>query len=219
MKYVIMCGGEYTAFKTPKQLSVVGGERLVDRTVRLLKEAGAEEVYITSNDKRFDDCGAVRLEHKNSFKLIDKEVEGYWLDAFYPHFKDTDRVTYLYGDVWYTEEAINLIVNYKTDGNILFGTSAAKNEQHQNWGEPFAYIVSDYKTFMDGIKAVNQMQDEGKLNRPAITWELYRYLNGLDVNRQEVLDDTYVVIDDGTIDVDNPVQIERLNKRIMGDKN
>ena len=44
MKYVIMCGGYYQNFKeTPKQLSVVNGERIVDRTIRLLKENGIEE--------------------------------------------------------------------------------------------------------------------------------------------------------------------------------
>ena len=214
MKYVIMCGGDYPAFKTPKQLSVVKGERLADRTVRLLKEAGAKEIYISSNDPRFNDCGAVRLEHDNHFKTDGHgHDEGYWLDAYYPHFEDDAKVTYLYGDVWYTKEAIELIVNYKTDGNILFGTKDAKNEEHQNWGEPFAYIVNNYREFMAGVKAVKQMQDEGLLLRTAITWELYRYLNRLDVNIQRVLDETYVVIDDGTMDIDDPSHIERMERQ------
>lgn len=211
MKYVLMCGGEYEDFDTPKQLIVIKGERLADRTIRLLKEAGAKEIYISSNDSRFDSCGVPRLEHPNSFKLNNGVCTGYWLDAFYPFFKDSDKVTYLYGDVFYTEHAIDLIVNYKTDKNILFGTSDAKNEGHFNWGEPFAYIVNNYREFINGIQAVKQMQDEGLLLRTAITWELYRYLNHLDVNVQRVLDETYVTIDDGTIDVDNPSQIEKLN--------
>lgn len=215
MKYVIMCGGTYTAFKTPKQLSVVNGERLADRTVRLLKEAGAKEIYISSNDDRFDDCGAVRIAHKNTFRLDGNKVIGYWLDAFYPYFNADDKVTYLYGDVYYTADAINLIVHYKTNKDVLFGTSDAKNEQHENWGEPFAYIVNDYKRFMDGVKAVKAMQDRGELKRVAITWELYRYLNGLDVNVQAVKDDTYVVIDDGTIDIDDPAHIEKMNGVIV----
>lgn len=216
MKYVIMCGGNYDQFTTPKHLSVVNGERLVDRTIRLLKENGIEEIYITSNDERFDSCGVPRLKHPNHFEVIhaDKEyVKGYWLDAFYPYFQPTEKITFIFGDVYFTENAIKTIVNYKTDKNILFGTSDAKNEQHQNWGEPFAYIVNNYAEFMDGVSAVKKLQDENKLLRVAIVWELYRYLNGLDVNRQEVLDETYVVIDDGTIDVDHPDQIEKLNRR------
>lgn len=216
MKYVIMCGGDYDDFTTPKQLSVVNGERLVDRTIRLLKENGIEEIYITSNDERFDSCGVPRLKHPNYYKVISEEkkyIKGYWLDAFYPYFKSSDKITFIFGDVYFTENAIKTIVNYKTDKNILFGTSDAKNEEHQNWGEPFAYIVNNYAEFMDGVSAVKKLQDENKLLRVALVWELYRYLNGLDVNRQEVLDETYVVIDDGTIDVDYPDQIEKLNRR------
>jgi choline kinase len=214
MKYVLMCGGNYTEFNTPKQLSWVNGERLADRTIRLLKEAGAEEIYISSNNPMFDSCGVPRLTHENNFSTDGKGHDrGYWLDAFYPNFEATDKVAFLYGDVYYTENAINMIVNYKTDKNILFGTSDAKNKEHQNWGEPFAYIVNNYRDFMNGIKAVKQMQDEGLLLRTAITWELYRYLNRLDVNVQRVLDETYVVIDDGTMDIDDPKHIERMNAR------
>ena len=46
-----------------------------------------------------------------------------------------------------------------------------------------------------------------------IVWELYRCLNGLDINIQAVLDDTFVVIDDGTIDVDHPEHIEMIRRR------
>ena len=66
---------------------------------------------------------------------------------------------------------------------------------------------------MIGVKAVKQMQDEGLLLRTAITWELYRYLNRLDVNVQRVLDETYVVIDDGTMDIDDPSHIERMERQ------
>lgn len=213
MKYVIMCGGSYDAFKTPRQLTVINGERIVDRTVRLLKKYGASEIYITATDPRFDGCGAKRLNHRNGFMIENGALRGYWLDAFYPHFDRTDKVTFLFGDVYFTEEAIQKIVNFQTDKNVLFGTSEAKNEKHEDWGEPFAYIVNDYATFMSGVRAVKKLQDEGKTKRHPIVWELYRYLNGLDVNRQEVLDDTYEVIDDGTLDADSQASIETLRRR------
>ena len=214
MKFVIMCGGVYDHFETPKQLSVIHGERLVDRTIRLLRENGANDIYITATDKRFDTCNAIRLEHKNSYKYENGKLYGYWLDAFYPHFDKSDKITYLFGDVYYTKAAITQIVNYQTNGNVMFGSGIAKNEQHQNWGEPFAYIVNDYKTFMQGVEDVKKLQDEGKTNRIALVWELYRYLNNLDINVQRVLDETYVCIDDGTIDIDAPWQIEKIEKEM-----
>lgn len=208
MKIIIMCGGEYEKFKTPKHLSVVKGERLVDRTIRLLKENGETDINISSNNPLFDSCGVPRLEHKNTYEQKNGTQYGYWLDAYYPV---EEPVLYLYGDVYYTNEAIKTILNYKGEEIVLFGTSAAKNKYNQNWGEPFAFKVQNYKRFFNGIAAVKKLQDEGKTKRMPVTWELYRYLNGLDVNIQKVLDKTYICIDDGTMDVDIPEDIEALN--------
>jgi hypothetical protein len=85
------------------------------------------------------------------------------------------------------------------------------NKYHQNWGEPFGYKVNDYKTFFKGIEAVKKLQDKGKTKRMPITWELYRYLNGLDVNVQQITEN-YVCIDDETMDIDYPEDIETMNK-------
>ena len=63
-------------------------------------------------------------------------------------------------------------------------------------------------TFRAGIEAVKKLQDEGKLIREAITWELYRYLNNLDVNIHEVSEDTFYVIDDATDDLDSIEKVE-----------
>ena len=213
MKYVIMCGGNYEDFEIPKQLTVINGETLVDRTIRLLRQNGIDEIYITSNDKRFDKCNAPRLEHKNTYKAKDGKLEGYWLDAFYPFFSSSDKVCFMFGDVYYSEDAIRTIVRLKCTKNTLFGTKDAKNEQHENWGEPFCYKVVDYDTFMKGVAAVKKMQDKGLIKRIPIVWELYRYLNGLDVNIQQVLDETYVCIDDETMDTDTPQKIQDLKDK------
>lgn len=208
-----MAGGEYKDFETPKQLTIINGERLVDRTIRLLKKNGIKDIYITTNDKRFNDCDAPILKHYNSYKVIDGKQYGYWLDAFYPLFRPSQEVCFMFGDVYYTEDAIRTIVGLKCVKNTLFGTSDAKNEQHQNWGEPFAYKVVDYATFMRGVWSVKEMQDEGLTKRMPIVWELYRYLNGLDVNIQQVLDETYVCIDDGTMDADSSNKIQDMRER------
>lgn len=215
MIYVIMCGGVYDAFATPKQLTVVGGETLVDRTIRLLHESGVQDICITATDKRFDGHGAPRLEHKNSFCVKDGSLEGYWLDAFYPDFPDGTEVCFLFGDVCFTENAIRTIVEADVKENTLVGNSVAKNKEHRNIGEPFAYIVKDYRTFMEGVQAVKKLYDDGMLLRHPIVWELYRYLNRLDVNVQQILDRTYIAIDDGTIDIDAPWQEAELNEKCL----
>ena len=117
MKFIIMCGGFYGHFETPKQLSVINGETLVGRTIRLLKENGITDIAISSNDNRFDIFNIPRLEHNNSYKYENGKQVGYWVDAYYPM---TEPCIYLHGDVYYSEDAIRKIIN-------LFQTVVRKN--------------------------------------------------------------------------------------------
>lgn len=215
MKYIIMCGGNYDNFTTPKQLSVINGETLVERTIRLLKENGITDIYISSNDERFSKY-ATRLEHNNSYEYKDGKIYGYWVDAYYPL---DEPCIYLHGDVYYSEDAIKKIINLNPSVNTFIGNEIARNPEHKNWGEPFGWIIVDQEAFKKGIEETKKLQDEGKLERGyAISWELYRVLNGLDPNKQYINDDTYLSINDETIDIDAPFQIEELNKKLGGDK-
>lgn len=214
MKYIIMCGGVYEIFETPKQLSVIKGERLVDRTIRLLRENGIKDIYVSAIDSVFDSCGVPRLCHNNTYQHVGGKETGYWLDAYYPM---DEPCVYLHGDVYYSEDAIKRIVNLNPSVNTFIGNEVARNAEHKNWGEPFGWIVVNQEEFKQGIEEAKRLQDEGKLERGiAISWELYRVLNGLDTNKQYIIDDTYLSIDDETIDIDAPWQIERLNEKLGG---
>lgn len=211
MQVIIMCGGVYDNFTIPKSLSVINGEPLVQRTIRLLKENGIEDILISSNDCQFEKYATV-VYHENSYKYENGKIYGYWLDAYYPTNEPT---IYLHGDVYYSENAIKKIINLNPKVNTFIGNEIARNKEHKNWGEPFGWIVVDQKTFRKGIADTKKLQDEGKLERGyAISWELYRVLNGLDPNKQYINDNTYLSIDDETIDIDAPWQIEVLDERI-----
>ena len=107
-----MCGGKYDAWETPRQLIEIDGEPIVMRTIRLLRNAGAEDIAISSNDDRFEACGVPLLRHDNGFVVHQDDVEGTWADAFYP---SDDPVCYIFGDVVFSPEAIETIVNTETD--------------------------------------------------------------------------------------------------------
>lgn len=212
MRYVIMAGGNYNKWETPRHLTKLNGERIIDRTIRLLKENGIEKVYISSNNPMFDTCDAIRLEHSNNYSNNNGQESGYWLDAYYP-FPNNEQVCYLYGDVYYSENAIKTIVEYESTENTLFGNSVAMNKQHKNWGEPFAFKVYKNKEFKDGIEKAKRMYDAGQTKRMPITWELYRVLHGLDINTQMITTD-YVAIDDETLDIDYPEEIEEMRQKL-----
>lgn len=208
---IIMCGGVYNDFKEHKALSVINGEPLIERTIRLLKENGIEDYYISSNDDHFNKYGKV-LHHENSFKDIDGKTSGYWVDAYYP---TEEPCIYLHGDVYYSEDAIKQILNLKPKVNTMLGNQYALNENHDKVGEPFGWIIVNQEEFRKAINKCKELQDAGKIERGlAISWELYEVLNGHDVNDFIITRDTYYPIADETDDVDSPEKIDILNKRL-----
>ena len=209
---IIMCGGVYNNFKQHKALTKINGERLVDRTIRLLKQNGIEDIYVSATDPNFIDYKI--LKHNNTYKYEDGNVSGYWVDAYYP----TDKpCIYLHGDVYYSEDAIKKIINYNPKVNTMIGNQWALNKNHDKVGEPFGWIVVDQKKFRDAINKTKQLQDEGKVERGyAIAWELYQVLNGHDVNGFDINIDTYLPIYDETIDIDSPEQIRILEDKLNG---
>ena len=54
MKYIIMCGGQYQQWSTPRQLIKIRGEPIVARTIRLLRENGVTDIAISSSNKVFE---------------------------------------------------------------------------------------------------------------------------------------------------------------------
>ena len=207
---IIMCGGYYENFKEHKALTIINGERLVERTIRLLKENGIKDYYISSNDDRFKEYGKI-LKHENTYKQTNGKEEGYWVDAYYP----TDKpCIYLHGDVYYSEDAIKKILNYNPKVNTMIGNQWALNENHDKVGEPFGWIIVNQKKFRKAIEETKILQDEGKCDRMPVSWELYQVLNGHDVNGFDISTDTYLPIYDETIDIDYPEQIKKLEERL-----
>lgn len=211
MRIIIMAGGKNDNFEKHKALTIINNEPLIERTMRLLKENGIEEYYISSNDDDFNKYGNI-LHHDNSYIYENGKTKGYWVDAYYPTKEPT---IYLHGDVYYSENAIKTILNYKTNVNTMIGNQYALNENHDKVGEPFGWIIVDQEKFRNAINKCKQLQDEGKIDRGiAISWELYEVLNGYDVNDFIIDKETYLTIADETDDIDFPEQIEILNKKV-----
>ena len=89
----------------------IGGETLLERTVRLVHENDASaEVIITSHNAALSIDGAQRYEPKNNVLEIDRftaELIG-------------DDMCFLYGDVLYSEEAVRVIVGSRGRETLLF---------------------------------------------------------------------------------------------------
>ena len=203
MKYIIMCGGNYVDWETPKQLIEIKGEPIVARTIRLLREAGVRDIAITSDRPEFKNFGVPVLKHNNPFKVIGEDCYGYYVDCFYP---TEEPVCYIFGDVVFSPNAIHKIVEYETDDIMLFGS---KNpfvpEYPKTWIEPFAYKVVNQSRFHNAINEVKRLQDMGVFKRHPIAWELWAVICGTPPNK---INWSYVGINDYTCDIDKPKDIE-----------
>lgn len=233
MKYIIMCGGEY---EFPKALTKIQDERLVERTIRLLKENGITDIAITTNSNEFDYLGVEIIHNENNYKHNAYNLEctdsNYsWLNAYY---KSNNPICYLHGDVYFSEDAIKKIVEAPVEDTLFIctfdGTDGKRHPLNKKGREPFGYKVQNQTVFQYAIKKIKQMVDEGRFkgHLTPISWHIYRFLNGLDVkpeaNEYTEINNIfkskgdYLVINDETVDIDTERDIEELENTLGGNE-
>lgn len=229
MEYIIMCGGKYKNFDTPKQLFKINNEVLVERTIRLLKENGIEDIAISTNNPAFDYLEVKKLRHNNEYDSgnanKNKKSKNNWLNAYYPM---KEPCCYLHGDVYYSEEAIKTIVNTEVKETMFFCTRDIQDGRpagvNTKGREPLGYKVNNQEVFRKAIDNLLKMIDDGLFANGVepISWNLYRYINGLDIGFDKPdygfangifnTDGDYIVIDDYTTDIDSMRDIPQLEK-------
>jgi hypothetical protein len=213
--YIIMCGGDY-GWEKPRQLSVVNGEVLVERTIKLLKECGVKNISISTNNHEFDYLGVPILNHENNYKVEgSKVISGGWYNAFYP----TDEPTcYIFGDVYFSPKAIKTIVETDTDDIELFGSKKpfAKNymKTHE---EPFALKVANQKHLRKAIEKTRELDKQNKFWRRPLVWELFTVIKNAPLQtKRDCYTTDYVGISDYTCDIDRKYDIIRLETILGG---
>ena len=208
MKYIIMCGGDYECWETPKQLFLFRGEPIVARTIRLLKECGVEDIAISSNNPIFEQFDVPVLHHKNDWKVYGYErAIGSWCNGFYP----TDYpVCYLLGDVVFSKAAIKKIVETDTQ-DIEFFASAPPFAMNypKEYAEPFAFKVVNTKYFRECINKVLEYEQQGLFERHPIAWELWQVIRCTPINHINYRN--YTVINDFTCDIDWETEVKYLD--------
>lgn len=193
MKYVIMAAGQGKRWSNylgiPKHLIEINGETLLERTTRLLKENGIEDYVITGHDERYAKYGKLIPQTNN-----DCEID---------RFEEFDEpVCYLYGDVYYTEEAIKTIIKHENRDVLFFGSNF----------EIFAVKVNNLEFFYSNKNRIKELYLKGVIGR-CIGWEVYRSINGIPF-KQHLITTRYIKILDGTDDIDFPEDYENFKKRM-----
>lgn len=215
MLYIIMCGGKYKKWETPRQLLKINGETIVDRTIRLLRECGVDYnfIRITATDERFIEKYGEHLvmKHDNGYCANgDGTVKGYWCDGFIPL---NSQACYLFGDVIFSKQAIKTIVETQTDDIEFFASSPPFSDMYcKEWAEPFALKVANQSHFQKALAKVRDYEDKGLFARHHIMWEVWQVIKDTPIN--EIDFNNYVAINDYTCDVDNSEDIETIKQYI-----
>ena len=209
MKYCIMCGGVY-GWSRPRQLTEINGERIVDRTMRLLMEEGIlnKDIMICVSPgtrEWFKDYYATVLNVDNDYNPAAGHMD--WVNGF---MKTDHHVCYLFGDVYYSPDAIHKIVETETSDIAFFASAPPFSENYiKPYAEPFAFKVVDTSHFFASVEMVKDLDRKGQFARIPIAWELWQVIKGTELNR---IITNYEVINDYTCDVDYEGDIEKLEK-------
>ena len=175
----------------------VNGETLVNRSLRLLKQNGIADL-IVSVDK------IVEGQYGDDVQLIANPLTGNDMGCIYG-IKEPGVAIYLFGDVYFSENAITTIVNGTTNyyGKLMVGGG----------GEMLAFKSSD--EFWKNFDLCWEVYKQGKIPR-LWSWDLRAYQVGsLNLQKppataQSVVpkqsDPQWTSIDDETVDFDNEEQ-------------
>lgn len=144
-----------------KQLIEVDGEKIIDRTIRQLRELNIEPV-IATHFEEFDYLDIKHILPENNTHEIKK------FNANKKYYQDYDETLFIWGDTYFEDKDIELIVNTPVDSFKFFG----------NYFEIFGFKIR---------KPYYHLIDEGAnyiINKPDLdygntgTWGLIRYLGG-----------------------------------------
>jgi hypothetical protein len=218
---LILCAGDATRWNgylgVRKQLVTVDGEPLLHRTVRLLRERGIGDIRIIvkpGDEQQFAVDGAI----VEVAKLNPRKFEA---DRFYSSRRlwNTDgRTLILYGDVWYSDAAMNTIAADDRPGWQVYGRPRGSKLTGCRHGELFAlsWWPAQHAEVDAKLDQIVRLQAARIINR-SLGWELFRALcgrSGSDVRRSRGTPfERMVVVDDWTDDFDKPADYEEWTRR------
>ena len=187
MTYIIMADGRGRRWNNYQGIHKwqirIGGQTILERTCSLLWALDPHaKIYITSHDPALQIPGAVRHEPRNNVLEIDR---------FTAELIEPD-VCFLYGDSFYSENALQRIVAAQTDSVLAFGSRK----------KIFALKVADAELFRHHMEQVRELFLQQKIQE-CIGWELYHSIWNLPLESREI-GDGYVLIEDETQDFNSP---------------
>jgi len=204
MRVVIMAAGQCKRWKNylniPKQMVMVHGEPLLKRTIRQLKEHGAKDIYLTVREEnQYGDLGVK--------EFVNLDENQYSIDRIYGA-RELSPAVYLFGDCYYTDTAINTIINDTAEVQFYGRMTPG---QIKSSSEIFAVKTNDW--LIEKAKELRDLHEQGKVKN-SLAQFLLRYISGqpLSPRTRNFSGDVFLhftPILDETTDFDRPEEYRR----------
>lgn len=175
---IIIADGQATRWNNymgiPKHMAPVDGESIIRRTSRLFREYGASRIYIVGPYKAPGARTMPAHHDYEAFADADKFMSSRYL------WDPNARTIIAYGDVFFTEDAIKSIMQYKSTDWTLFGRFGPSEITGGKFAEIFAISVypPGYNEMEAALRETARLYKHKVINRCG-GWELYRVMNGL----------------------------------------
>lgn len=216
---IIICAGEATRWGNhlgvPKHFAPIDGEPILNRTVRQLLERGMRDIHVVSkDDPRYKIEGAeqyiARVDYENNADA-DKFLSSKEL------WNKDGRTIVMYGDCFFTDDAIDQILKFDNRRWTLFCRPFASKITRTPWGECFAqsFYPEDIEKHESALHLTARLFKEGAISRCG-GWEHFNAFIGKetkDITNVEadslMASDHCYVINDWTDDFDYPEDYDR----------
>lgn len=219
---IIIAGGEQTRWKShmgrSKHLIEVNGETLLRRSTRLARQFNPRGEVTVSIICKPGDEAAYKTEGAD-IVVPEFNHDNFDADKFLNSkmlWRSPGRTVVLYGDVFFTEDAMRRIMQHETDEWVLWARPFASNYTGTQWGECFAQTFwwDNLLEHDAALRRIVELYRVGKLHRCG-GWEHYRAMLGLPdwMMNKHIFGSRLQVIDDFTEDFDYPYDYDRWLER------
>jgi hypothetical protein len=183
----------------PKHLIEIDEEKLIERTVRQFNKYSDEILVVSPKDHRYAVNGALQCTPKTN---PDREMDKFISSS---HLWGDQSIVLVYGDVYFTDEAVEKIMTYSGDWKY-FCRPWPSEKTGKNCKEIFAIYVPphQHKYVKENINKIANLQTATG------GWSLFRQLTlgrhvkGADEDKAMFEAGSHIVIDDMTEDFDYP---------------
>jgi len=193
----------------PKHLARFGDETLLERTVRQF--AGGDRIVwvVGPDDDRYQVPGSSLYVPEHNPLDFDADKFTCSRDLWNPD----GRTLVVYGDVWFTDEAVSEILASDRTDWVLFGRAFGSRLTASPGGECFvqSFYPDSIPEHDAALRRVVRLYRNGLISRCG-GWEHYRAMLRLpdSLMDRHLVGDRFVHIDDYTDDIDEPFQYDVL---------